>query len=424
MAEKSFVIDEKDRGARLDKVVASTLGLGRAAVRRLFDDGKVRVDRRRAQKGDVVEPGHTVSVQLPDVSDDAPAVAHEDPAHPLVVILETPSVVVVDKPAGQPTAPLRGGETGTLANALVARFPEMAGVGFHAREPGLVHRLDNDTSGVVVAARSRAAWDALVEGTRSGALDKLYLAVCEDREMPDSGTIEIPLAPHPKDRRRVLACLHPRDVERLSPRPASTTFRVVSRAAGACLVEVRAPRALRHQIRAHLAAIDCPIVGDTLYGAKEVAGLGRHALHAASVTWKGAAGVPAFTATSELPPELAALVGQLPIAPHAPSVTGKDSACSGARLGAGTAAGCVADGAFALRLPGSASSVASSCASDATSARDGKRGSTVSTSSPARRPRTHLPNGAALRARCSAVLSSATRTRICGHAIGPPAPPA
>jgi 23S rRNA pseudouridine1911/1915/1917 synthase len=309
MANQTFNVTEADAGVRLDKLVTGWTGLSRAAVHKLIDEGRVLIGKRRGAKGEVVPVGRSVSVDVPDALADGPAVPETNPATPLVILFERDDVVVVDKPAGQPTAPLRGGEIGTVANALVGRYPEMASLGFAPREPGLVHRLDNDTSGVLVAARTKKAVEALVAGLKRGELARKYLAVCEDHDLPDSGTVDIPLAPHPKDKRRVLACLHPSDVRRLSPRPASTEYRVLSRRNGMALVEVTAPRAMRHQIRVHLAAIGGVIVGDALYGSSLGKDLGRHALHAASVTWSGDADVAAFSAEAPLPAPLAALVG-------------------------------------------------------------------------------------------------------------------
>lgn len=308
MSEKQWVIEQEDEGQRLDKLLAKKSGLSRAEVKRLFEEKRVRFGRNNASKGDVARAGGTLVVTLQEGPE--AAIPEATPAVPLRVLLEREDVVVVDKPAGQPTAPLRVGETGTLANALVGRYPEMSGFGANPKEPGLIHRLDNDTSGVLVAARTKRAFDGLVTALRGGKLHKLYLAVCHDLDgaLPDQGTIEIPLAPHPKDRRRVMACLHPRDVERLSPRPATTHYEVKQRRGDLVLVELRAPRALRHQIRAHLAAVRCPIVGDALYGAPPHESLGRHALHASSVVWGGSAAVPAFSALAPLPPELAALL--------------------------------------------------------------------------------------------------------------------
>lgn len=310
--KKELVVGEGEAQVRLDKLVSQREGLSRAQVKRLFDEGHVRVGRRKAAKGELLPSGTTVTIELPDVQSDAQAVADASPSVPLVVLLERGDVVVVDKPSGQPSAPLRAGETGTLANALVGRFPEMAGVGFSPREPGLVHRLDNDTSGVVVAARSEAVFDELVAGLREGRLDKRYVALCHDGGLSDEGTIEVPLAPHPKDKKRVLACLHPADVQRLSPRPATTSYRVLSRVPGYALVELSAPRALRHQIRSHLSAIGCPIAGDVLYGSELARErLGRQALHASLVTWKGSKVVPAFSVEAPLPADIERLAEEL-----------------------------------------------------------------------------------------------------------------
>jgi len=305
-----FVIDAGEAGVRLDKLLSAKLeGVGRTAVKRLFIEGRVRMgpegsSPRRAAKGDVASQGFVVEVDIETTN--ASAVA--DPEAPLEVVLETPQLLVLEKPAGMPTAPLAPGEKGSLANALVARYPEVACCGFSPREPGLCHRLDTETSGLVLAARTVEAFETLTTALREGRLDKRYWLLVSSDGLPEAGTIDIPLAPHPKDRRRVLACTHPRDVERESPRPATTTWTKVREHAGIALVEARAPKALRHQIRAHFAAIGHPLLGDALYGGDTTCGLTRHALHACRIAWGGDARVPAFTASSALPEELERLL--------------------------------------------------------------------------------------------------------------------
>jgi 23S rRNA pseudouridine1911/1915/1917 synthase len=339
-------ITDADAGARLDKLLVQKVpGLGRAGAKRLFAEGRVRLlaidpppspapeapttgpkmgsgpphpHGRRAVKGDLANPGDAIELDLDETAQGSAAVP--DPEAPLEVVLETPQVVVLDKPAGQPTAPLDPGERGTLANALLARYPEVAGIGFSPREPGLCHRLDTGTSGLVLAARTQEAFETLTGALKDGRLDKRYLVICAAADLPESGTIEIPLAPHPKDRRRVYACVHPRDVARLAPRPASTSYQKLREHGPWALVEVKAPKAARHQIRAHFAAIDHPLAGDALYGGPplpvaegstppEGAAEGtRHALHAHRIVWKGDATVPAFEVLSPLPSDLAALV--------------------------------------------------------------------------------------------------------------------
>ncbi len=305
-------VTETLAGTRLDKlVVASVEGLGRAAAKRLFDEGKVRVltaGHTRAHngaKGDVAGLGDVLEIDI-DAPKGGAAVA--DPEAPLEIVLERDDVLIADKPAGQPTAPLAPGERGTLANALLARYPEIEGIGFSPREPGLVHRLDTETSGLVLAARTKVAFETLSHALKEGRIDKRYHLLCQGGDLPETGTIEIPLAPHPKDRRRVYPCVHPRDVARYAPRPAVTEYTRKRAVGDLWLVEARAPKASRHQIRAHFAAIGHPLAGDTLYGGPAVPGLARHALHAASIAWPGDKTVPAFHAISPLPEDLRKIV--------------------------------------------------------------------------------------------------------------------
>jgi 23S rRNA pseudouridine1911/1915/1917 synthase len=299
-------------GARLDRVIAQLLPeLSRARARRAVEHGAVRVNGRRLPKGGTVAKGDVVRIDVSQVMDAPPVPVPDAPLH---VLLETPEVVVVDKPAGQPTAPLRPGERDTLVNALLGRYPELVPgedgtfVGHSARDPGIIHRLDTETSGAVIVARNAAAFETLKAALREGRLDKRYLLVCASEGLPDEGTIEFPLTNHPKDQRRVYACIHPRDVMRYEPRPAVTSYRVVRRAGNWALVEARAGKALRHQIRAHFAAIEHPLAGDELYGGPVIRALGRHALHASHVAWEGGGGVEAFSVEVPLPKEMAALL--------------------------------------------------------------------------------------------------------------------
>jgi 23S rRNA pseudouridine1911/1915/1917 synthase len=311
-----IAVSDEQAGVRLDKLLLQAVpALGRAGAKRLFEGGKVRLHDggaergRRVAKGDVAKAGDVVSIDVAPEAQSQAAVA--DPTLPLVVVLETDKVLIFDKVAGQPSAPLEPGETGTLANALVARYPECAGIGFSAREPGLCHRLDTETSGLVMAARTKEAFEVLTKAIKEERIDKRYLLVCEAKDLPETGTIEIPLAPHPKDKRRVLPCVHPRDVARYAPRPARTMYTKLSEHGGYALVEARAGKAMRHQIRAHFAALGHPLLGDTLYGGSAVSGLSRHALHASLISWGGDATVPAFAARSPLPADIAAIVGHL-----------------------------------------------------------------------------------------------------------------
>ena len=289
-----FEVTPAEEGQRLDRILVQRLpGVGRKGAAELVRRGDVRVDGRRAVKAEQPAAGAHVAVRLPE---EAAAVPE---AGPLEVLLERADLVVVDKPAGQPSAVLRGTDRGTLVNALLARYPEMAGVGFGAREPGLLHRLDTQTSGVLVAARHAESFAGLRSAFESGALHKTYLAVVEAERIDDGGIVSESLGPHPKNRRKVVTC--PAD----SPgaRPARSEYRVAERCGRWALVEVSAPRAYRHQVRVHLASLGAPIAGDLLYGGVDV-GLGeRHALHASSVAHTGSVPEP-FSVSSPLPPDL------------------------------------------------------------------------------------------------------------------------
>ncbi|MDP9152516.1 MAG: RluA family pseudouridine synthase [Myxococcota bacterium] len=309
---RELVVPESLDGSRVDKAVAQLLPeLSRARVKRAIDLGAVRVNGRRLAKGGTVAKGDAVRIDVAQVAE-GPAVATPDAA--LKVILETPDFVVVDKPAGQPTAPLRPGETGTVVNAILGRYPELIAsdgdtfIGHSAREPGIIHRLDTETSGALVVARHAEAFETLKAALKEERIDKRYLLVCAGEGLPDEGTIEFPLTNHPKDQRRVHACVHPRDVTRYEPRPASTHYRVVQRTANWALVEARVGKALRHQIRAHFAAIGHPLAGDELYGGHVIRALGRHALHAARVTYAGGGGIDAFDVTVPLPKDMSTLL--------------------------------------------------------------------------------------------------------------------
>lgn len=309
MANVEHKVPQELDGERLDKaLVALVEGASRARVKKAIENGEVRVNGRIVPtKGGVVKADDVITLEDTSLkSGDTPCVP--EPDAPLAVVFTSERALVVDKPAGQPTAPLRPDETGTLANALVGHHPELAGIGYSPREPGIVHRLDTDTSGLVVVARTADAFEALRDALQNERLHKEYLLVCRDEELPDTGTIEIPIANHPKDKKRVYPCVHPRDVMRYAPRPAFTRYTVEKRANGHALVRAEAPRAIRHQLRAHFAAIEHPLAGDDLYGGEKIAGLERHALHAARVAFDGGGDrALAFDVTSPLPADLAAL---------------------------------------------------------------------------------------------------------------------
>ena len=205
-------------------------------------------------------------------------------ALPLSVLHQDDAVVFVDKPAGIPVHPLKAGELGTVANRLVARFPEVVDASEDPREAGLTHRLDIETSGVLLVARTRDAWSKVrAQFSAGGTAKKLYLALVNG-PIADDGEIDVPLVQHGDHVRPALSTDE-------AARPALSTFRVLQRWGMDALVEVQIHTGVMHQVRAHLAAIGAPIVGDALYrgpplprrGEGRGEGKERHFLPAASL---------------------------------------------------------------------------------------------------------------------------------------------
>ncbi len=309
MAKLSLTVPDSLEGARLDKaIVLLSPGASRARVKKAIEQREVRVNGRILAKGGIVHAGDTIELEE-SAAGGASTSCIPEPEAPLDVRHQSPKVLVVHKPAGQPTAPLRPEEKGTIANALVGRFPELAPIGYSPREPGIVHRLDTETSGLVVVARTDEAFAILRQALKDEKIHKEYLLVCAEADLPDRGSIEYPIANHPKDKKRVYPCIHPRDVMRYEPRPATTEYAVEARVPPWALVRASAPRAVRHQIRAHFAAIGHPLAGDELYGGAEAPGLTRHALHASRVAFDGDGDRElAFDVSADLPEDVAALL--------------------------------------------------------------------------------------------------------------------
>lgn len=294
---------EADNGNRLDKFLAQHVpGVGRHKAADLCNQGRARIDGQRAKKSALVHAGAKITLEL----DDPPSLQPE-PELALELRLERPEFVVVNKPAGMPTAPLATRERGTLCGALLARYPEMQGVGHRAREPGIVHRLDTQTSGLVLAARSTEAFARLNQALEGEQLQKRYLAIVAAAGLAESGEISRALAPDPAHPERVRV-LEAGDRSGYA-RHKITRYRVKRIVGERALLELEVGSAFRHQIRAHLAAIGHPIVADAVYGGESVPALGaRHALHASQLSWGGTTTMPGFTIYEPLPPDLAALV--------------------------------------------------------------------------------------------------------------------
>jgi 23S rRNA pseudouridine1911/1915/1917 synthase len=265
-----------DAADRVDKALAKQFPTaGRRQLALLFDEGCVRVAGKLAKKGDRVVIGDVIELSREPVSGDALRPA-PDPNVPIEVLLERTDIVVVNKPAGIPSQPLRAGELGTIANGIVHRYPECVEIGAasggnYNRDGGLVHRLDIGTSGVLVAARTAEAHRALRDAFGAGLVHKDYLALVEAR--PVSRECDAPLAQRGK---RVI-------VDHTDGLAAYTEF-VVERANEThALVRCTAQTGRMHQVRAHLAHVGSPIVGDELYGGHALVGIEGFFLHAAKI---------------------------------------------------------------------------------------------------------------------------------------------
>ena len=279
-----FVVDAGGEGQRLDLFVARQLGVSAAGARRLIDAGEVRLTGGVAAKGRRLRTGEAVEI---DAAVAARTAAPTAPVLPdqtiaVTVVHEDRDLVAIDKPAGIPSHPLRAGERGTAANAIVARFPECADASDDPREGGLGHRLDTPTSGVLLAARSPEIWRRLRAALGGAGCEKVYLAEVRGHP-PDTGRITADIG---RSGRRGATV---RTDGGRNPRPAQTAFTVLARGETTALVEARLHAGRPHQVRAHLASAGFPIVGDDRYGLPSDADADAAApglrLHAAAVTF-------------------------------------------------------------------------------------------------------------------------------------------
>ncbi len=303
MSERN--LDVATAARRLDLFLAAALGCSRAAARRLIDEDQVRVDGKRARIGQSLVAGQKVRIQSEPPSEAALRPTPQ-PELPLDILFIDDAVVALNKPTGQPSQPLRAHEQGTLANALVARHPECAEAGQDPREGGLVQRLDSETSGVLLAARSRPDWLGLRSSFSGGAAKKQYLAVVVGNPAQTEGDIDAPVG-HSRDHRRALA-----GWAVAGSRPAITHYRVLAETHGNALVLAESHSGRLHQIRVHLAHIGHPLVGDALYkGPAWPSSDAHHLLHAWRVEVPHPRTGAALSVTAPLPAATTAQLTEL-----------------------------------------------------------------------------------------------------------------
>ena len=290
MAAHRSRVSETDAGRRLDVVVAALPGVAtRSLAERLIRDGAVLVDGERRAKSHRLEGGEELEVAL-----SGPA-RLEPSDEPLEVVFEDEHLLVIDKPAGLVVHPAPGHDEETLVNRLVG----LGAAGGDPGRPGIVHRLDRDTSGLLLVARSERAYERLSSAIRERQVERRYLALVRGAPRSRAGRIDAAIGRDRTDRTR-------RSIDTDTPREAVTWFEVRERLGERTLLEVRLETGRTHQIRVHLEAIGLPVSGDPVYGAARDLGLERQFLHAHALAFDHPTTGERLAFASSLPSDLAA----------------------------------------------------------------------------------------------------------------------
>jgi len=291
---------------RLDRFLTTLPAITtRSQVKHLIDDGRVQVDERARKASYPVRAGERIAIELPPPP---PSTVEPEPL-PLVVLYEDDDLVVIDKPPGMVVHPAAGVRSGTVVNALLHHLGALEDVGARER-PGIVHRLDRDTSGVLVVARTAAALEGLAVQFRQRTLEKEYVALAHGRFAATSGIIDRPVGRDPVERKRM-------SVHSRTGRAAVTRWQVSERLHGATLLRLFPKTGRTHQLRVHLASLGHPIVGDAVYGGRQrrtrgvpeaaaaaLQGCPRQALHAARLRFAHPRDGRAVEVVAPLPDDL------------------------------------------------------------------------------------------------------------------------
>jgi 23S rRNA pseudouridine1911/1915/1917 synthase len=282
-----------DAGQRLDSYLHARLPeYSRSRLQDWIEAGLVRVDGARQKRSYQLRGSEKIQIEP---AEPPPLLRANPEALPLEILYEDQAVIAIDKPAGMVVHAGAGVHSGTLVNALLHRFQHLSGLGGELR-PGIVHRLDRFTSGVILVARTDAAHRDLASQFAGRRVEKIYLALVHGQVKLDRGRIETPIARHPTQRTRMTSRLQ-------RGRAALTEYRVLRRFEKFTLLEVRIGTGRTHQIRVHLSSLHHPVVGDKLYGAP-ASDLGRFFLHAQRITFTSPSTGERVTVTAPIPGEL------------------------------------------------------------------------------------------------------------------------
>jgi 23S rRNA pseudouridine1911/1915/1917 synthase len=289
---------------RLDKTVAALFPqISRSAAQRLIDQRRVQVNSHPRDASFRVNRGDLISIQLPEATSAAP----QPEAIQLNVLYEDDDVIAINKSAGMVVHPAAGNPSGTLVNAMLAHAPDLLGVGDEHR-PGIVHRLDKETSGILLVAKTDVAYKALQDQFKARTIKKTYLALCVGNVQPDRGRINKPIARDPSHRQRMAVVAGGRE--------AVTDYAVQEVFGNYSLLRLHPQTGRTHQIRVHLASIGFPLVGDGLYGATKRDALSkrltpRHMLHASELSFEQPSSRKAIKLYAPIPEDMSSVIAEL-----------------------------------------------------------------------------------------------------------------
>jgi 23S rRNA pseudouridine1911/1915/1917 synthase len=310
MGEGKVITGVLEAAPRLDKVLAEASGLSRERVKALIAEGRVTIAGKPASQPSARTPGGAFAIDLPPPVD---AIASPEEIA-LVVAYEDEHLIVIDKPAGMVVHPAAGNWDGTLVNALLHHCKgQLSGIGGVAR-PGIVHRIDKDTSGLLVVAKSDLAHEGLARQFADHSLERAYLAICNGHPRPRSGSISGRIGRSDANRKKMAVLPNNSSRGKL----AITHYNVLRELEGCSLVECRLETGRTHQVRVHLASIGHALLGDPLYGRANPAvrpvldrlGFKRQALHAAVLGFVHPATSDRLRFTSDLPPDMKELIDE------------------------------------------------------------------------------------------------------------------